>query len=143
MKGEEFKSHMLMWFFALAGTGLAFMFFPEKYVAISGSYRLVLVAIVFLFWLRYLASMIYVRASLLMSPVSMPVIIKRGIYAKVIHPFCVNIIALSFLAFLIFLDMRILISAIWISATVIFWIRVIEESMFIPKEKSVDDEAAG
>lgn len=132
---QRIITHIWMWGIVLAGILSSFFLLPGLFLFPGALiYTRYIAAIALLYLAYHLISSIYYRVSLPPDSIKMSKIIQRGIYGKIVHPTCVSILILSWALFLIYPDVRIFASSIWMAAVIFFWIKI-EESEFIKKRK--------
>lgn len=139
---EKLVSPALMWSIAAAGILAAFIFFDglakglrvfttvEFYSADSVLRWMIIPA--FCFWVYFFAGALKIHKEASQSVAGVHKIITKGVYGKVRHPIYDADIVLSWGIFLLYPNNLQLVSAIWISAVLIFWMGL-EEKFLIKK----------
>jgi hypothetical protein len=135
MERHRIIAHFFMWGMILSGVLLSFLLFPSLLMFQSFKYYTIYIAVIFLVYLAYhFISLVYYRITISKNLLSMNKAIRKGIYGRIAHPTCLSILILSWAFFLIYPDVRVFASDLWMTAVIFFWIKI-EENGFIIKRK--------
>jgi hypothetical protein len=136
--------HFVMWALIATGFFLAFSLLPKyDLFSTSGGLILFICAPIAILAIYELVSAFYFRRSFYRK-VSFESLIRSGIYGRCVHPTCSFSVFVAWIIFLIYPDIRLLMSVSWMTIIVLFWIRL-EKETIIPKLKShvMDDMNVG
>jgi hypothetical protein len=128
-----------MWMMIFFGIFLSFLFFPEKLIfLLDRTLSLIIAAplIIFLVYNLSTAILLHIKARKLYQ--SEKKLIKSGIYGKYAHPTCTTLAVFSWIIFLLYPDVRIFVSDIWLSFVIISWIEI-EKSAYMKKKREQED----
>lgn len=135
MDRRRIMTHICMWSLILPGVFLAFALIPPQAV-ISGRPAEYLNAIaVFLgaVMVYHIVTSIMLRFNLPYSLRRERNLVKSGVYGKFAHPTCTTVVILFWILFFLFPQLRLMVAGIWLTAVVVFWIKV-EEGFFLGKK---------
>lgn len=141
MEKQRIIAHIWMWTIALAGAALAFVSFPQLMLFSPQNRMYLSIAIVpvVIISVYVLANSLYLRFRTSLASSGMEKIIKAGVYGRFIHPTCTGAAVLFWIVFIFYPDFRILVSNIWITLVVVFWIKL-EEKTFLERKKRKSEE---
>lgn len=133
-------SHIWMWSLIGAGVVLAFWNIPSgAMMPFDPGVTWILVLLLGIVFIYHLISSVILRANAVVFFLRDDRLIGSGTYAKASHPTCTTAVILGWMLFVIFPDFRMLISVLWMTLVVVFWIWI-EESAFQKKRKTEKDE---
>lgn len=135
MSSQKILSHILMWLLIGSGVFLVFLFIPSRLLL---PYKMelswVIIVPLSLAWIYFLLSSLHFRFQAKPHLRREEKLVQSGMYARYAHPTCMSAVYFSWIIFLLFPNLRILVSVIWMSLMVISWIEI-EKSAFKSKKK--------
>ena len=135
MNTKRITAHFWMWGIIAIGIIMAFLILPDRLIALSGGQELLSLAFIplVIFLIFYAASIIYCYSRYSLKNSGFEKLVAAGVYGRRIHPTCTLVVIASWGIFIFFPDIRILVSDIWITLVVFFWIKL-EEAVHMDKK---------
>ncbi len=130
-------THLFLWIFVAVGIFLSFSFISPGLVfkkAFNGWLAILPLAI---FLTYHVISSFYYHCHFHPHVGDEKRIIRAGVYGKCLHPTCTSLVILGWMLFFYLPDFKMLVSAIWATAVIFFWI-IIEKSFFMGKKSRVE-----
>lgn len=134
MDARRISGHIIVWGLAGFGAYLAFSFFPRGFVFPRNAFMSLLIVPAAYYWLYRLLGLKRVRGESAGGVFSFSGLAQD--YSLTRHPVCVADVLLAWGIFFFYPDLRVLISVIWISIIVSFWLRMERNALFGPEKNN-------
>lgn len=123
MINKKFASPALMWLIVFLGVALIFRFVPAEAVLTQSALTYILVISAALYWMYFFSLSIYFNRQAHLSSDKTEKLIQHGIYGVVRHPIYAADIVLAWGIFLFWPSLGILISVVWLTLVLFYWMR--------------------
>lgn len=135
---QRISAHLWMWGIISIGVILAFWTIPSRRITLfsnEGIFGLAAVGLI-IYLIYYISSIIYCYFRYSITGSSFQKLVTAGVYGRRVHPTCSVLAILSWTAFFMFPNTKVLAACVWITLAVFFWIKM--EGTAFKKQKTVD-----
>ncbi|HBP01221.1 MAG: hypothetical protein UY41_C0012G0020 [Candidatus Moranbacteria bacterium GW2011_GWE1_49_15] len=124
---HRFINPVLMWFLVAIGVFLAFLYVPAMDVFERTFLGSLVFVLTICYWAYFFIGSIIVNRKAALSVDSIDRLVTEGVYGMVRHPIYSADIFLSWGFLLVFPDLKVLVSVIWLTLVLAYWM-VLEEN---------------
>lgn len=118
---HNLTSPLYLYLVAVLGVFVIFFFVPSSILLPSMPLGSIIFIIAIIYWLYFTLGAIHIHKRAHSSLENVDSIINTGVYGLVRHPMYGSNIILIWALFIIFPDLKVLLSVIWVSVTMIIW----------------------
>ncbi len=129
MTKQKLISPILMWIIVFAGIAAIFTIAPKTLLFPRTIFNAFILVLAILYFVYLFVSAFHAHPRAARSVAGIEKIITRGIYARVRHPFYSAEMALAWGLFIYFPSMRMLVCVVWLTAVLIFWMKLEEQAL--------------
>ncbi|OGI16836.1 MAG: hypothetical protein A3J63_00010 [Candidatus Moranbacteria bacterium RIFCSPHIGHO2_02_FULL_40_12b] len=129
MSKQKFVSPVLMWIIVIIGVFVSFRFFPQTEIFPRNPITSFLIVPAGIYWLYFFVGALRVHKKAALSAEKIDKVVTSGIYQIVRHPIYSADIILAWGIFFHWPYLKILLSVIWLTLVLIFWMRLEEKAL--------------
>lgn len=129
VKKERFVTPLLMWFIVILGVIVFYNVTSDITLFKRNYFTYFLFIISLLYWMYYFFHAISANKKAALSVASIKKLVKTGIYSKVRHPIYSADIIIAIGIFLMFPNLKIMVSVIWLIGVLVFWTYLEEKAL--------------
>ena len=129
MSKRKFVSPVLMWIIVIIGVFVSFRFFPKIEIFPRNAVTPFLIIPAGIYWLYFFVGALRVHRKAALSAAKIDRIVKEGVYSIVRHPIYSADIVLAWGIFFHWPYLKILLSAIWLTLVLFFWMKLEEKTL--------------
>ncbi len=122
-------SPILLWTIAIGGIIIIFNVVADQKVFASNTFSSILVISAGLYWLYFLCRAVYIHRQVVLSADKITKLVSQGVYGLVRHPIYAADLVLAWAIFLFWPERRVLISVLWLTLVLIFWMKLEERAL--------------
>lgn len=144
MFNRKLVSPVLMWLIVIVGVYVFFKLSPEARVLPKNIFSPFLIIPAGIYWLYFFVGALRVHKKAAVSAVKIDRIVKEGVYSIVRHPIYSGDIVLAWGIFFYWPYLKILLSAIWLTVVLFFWMKLEEKALeekFGPEYRNYKNKA--
>lgn len=130
--GGKLVNPLFMWGLEFLGISVILSTVDNRLVLPQNSYVQFLIVPAFLYWLYFFTGAARIHSEASRSTNRISKLVEEGVYAKVRHPFYSADIVMIWGIFFYFQSLRVLVTAIWFTLVLVFWMKL-EEKYLIKK----------
>ena|SRR3989338_3232695 len=132
MINKKFVSPALMWLIIFSGVALILWLVPAEAVLAQNAFTYILVVSAVFYWLYFFSLAVFINRQAAQSSVKTEKLVQHGVYGLVRHPIYAADIVLAWGMFLFWPRLGVLVSAIWLTLIMFYWMRL-EEGVLMEK----------
>lgn len=126
---ERLNSPVTMWVIVIIGIVLSFTLVPNREFFHRNPFTIGLFTVAVVNWIYLFFGAILINKTAPRSVAEVNQLVTTGIYAKVRHPIYSADIILAWGLFLIFPTLKVLLSVVWLTFVMIFWMKIEESGL--------------
>jgi protein-S-isoprenylcysteine O-methyltransferase Ste14 len=126
---QKLVSPILMWVIIFAGAYILFQILPARFVYPRNMFTSFLIFPAAAYWLYFFTGAARVHRQAALSADRIDRIVRTGVYGRVRHPIYSADIVMSSSIFLFYPDLRVLLSVIWLTLVMLYWMYLEEKAL--------------
>jgi protein-S-isoprenylcysteine O-methyltransferase Ste14 len=122
-------SPLFLYLIAILGVFIIFFFVPSRILLPNVPLGFIVFLLAIFYWLYFSLGAIHIHKRAHANLENIDSVVTSGVYSLVRHPMYSSNIVLVWALFIIFPDLRVLLSVVWVSVAMIIWIELEEREL--------------
>ncbi len=129
MVNKKLVSPILMWAIVICGIALILKFVSAQRIFLPNAFTEVLLASAIFYWLYFFSLATYINRQAVLGADKITRVVNRGVYGLVRHPIYAADLVLAWAIFLFWPEKRVLVSVLWLTLILLFWMKLEERAL--------------